>query len=131
MAKDGQLPPRFGLKNRRGGTQGLVISAILTLALAIIFDLGAIASLGSAVALAVFALITAAHLRMIDETKASKLVLILALIATSIAILLFLWYTAITDPGLFAILIVTVILAWAIEAVLMRTRKRTLAVSQS
>jgi amino acid transporter len=91
MAKDGQLPASFGLKNRRGGTQGLLISSLLTLVLAILFDLGAIASLGSAVALAVFALITAAHLRMVDETKASRPLLILALIATSVAILLFCW----------------------------------------
>jgi len=118
MARDGQLPPRFGLKNRRGGTQGLVISALLTVILALVFDLGAIASLGSAVSLAVFALITVAHLRMVDETKASKPVLYLALITTSIAILLFCWYTAVTDPRLFAILVVTVILAWVFEALL-------------
>lgn len=129
MAKDGQLPARFGLKNRRGGTQGLVISAILTLVIAILFDLGAIASLGSAIALAVFALITVAHLRMVNETKASKAVLILALIATSVAILLFAWYTALTDPQLFAILVVTIVLAWVFELVLMRTRKRAVATS--
>jgi len=131
MARDGQLPPRFGLKNRRGGTQGLVISALLTVVLALVFDLGAIASLGSAVSLAVFALITVAHLRMVDETKASKPVLYLALITTSIAILLFCWYTAVTDPRLFAILVVTVILAWVFEALLARSRKRVVAVSPS
>lgn len=131
MARDGQLPARFGIKNRRGGTQGLVISALLTMVLAILFDLGAIASLGSAVSLAVFALITVAHLRMVDETKASKPVLYAALVATSVAILLFCWYTAITDPRLFAILLVTVVLAWVFEVMLARSRKRTAALSQS
>jgi amino acid transporter len=119
MAKDGQLPPVFGLKRRRreGGTQGLVISALLILALALLFDVTAIASIGSAVALAIFVLITIAHLRMTDETKASRLVLYLALIATSLAILLFCWYTLLTAPQTFAILVGTIILAWVVEAI--------------
>lgn len=119
MAKDGHLPPVFGLKRRRrqGGTQGLVISAIFIIALAVLFDVSAIASIGSAVALAIFALVTVAHLRMTNETKASKPVLYLALFATSVAILLFSWYTFITAPQTFAILVATIILAWVVEAV--------------
>jgi amino acid transporter len=117
MAKDGQLPPRFGLKRKRreGGTQGLVISALLILALALLFDVSAIASIGSAVALAIFALITIAHLRMTKETGASKFVLILALIGTIVAILLFSWYTLMTSPQTFIILVATIILAWVVE----------------
>jgi amino acid transporter len=119
MAKDGTLPPVFSLKRRRraGGTQGLVISALLILALALLFDVTAIASIGSAVALAIFALVTIAHLRMADETKASKPVLYLALFATSLAILLFAWYTLLTAPQTFAILVGTIILAWVVEAI--------------
>ena len=85
MAKDGQLPPVFALKRRRreGGTQGLVISALLILALAILFDVSAIASIGSAVALAIFAMITIAHLRMRKETGASVVILILALLGNN------------------------------------------------
>jgi amino acid transporter len=117
MAKDGQLPPRFGLKRKRreGGTQGLVISALLILALALLFDVSAIASIGSAVALAIFALITIAHLRMTKETGASKFVLILALVGTIVAILLFSWYTLMTSPQTFVILVATIILAWVVE----------------
>jgi amino acid transporter len=119
MAKDGHLPPVFGLKRRRRteGTQGLVISALLIIALAVLFDVSAIASIGSAVALAIFALVTIAHLRMANETGASKPVLYLALVATSLAILLFCWYTLITAPQTFAILVATIILAWVVEAI--------------
>jgi amino acid transporter len=119
MAKDGQLPPIFGLKRRHriGGTQGLVISSLIILALALLFDVSAIASIGSAVALAIFALITIAHLRMAKDTGASRFVLVLALIATSVAILLFCWYTLLTSPQTFVILVATIILAWVVEAV--------------
>jgi amino acid transporter len=126
MAKDGQLPPVFGLKRRHrpGGTQGLVISSIIIIILAVLFDVSAIASIGSAVALAIFALVTIAHLRMTDETKASKPVLYLALFATCLAILLFCWYTLKTAPQTFAILVATIILAWVVEAVWRYISKR-------
>jgi amino acid transporter len=119
MAKEGHLPPVFSLKRRRraGGTQGLVISSLLIIALALLFDVSAIASIGSAVALAIFALVTIAHLRMANETRASKLVLYLALIATSLAILHFAWYTLLTSPETYVILVATIILDWVVEAV--------------
>jgi amino acid transporter len=126
MAMDGHLPPRFAQKRRRrsGGTQGLVISSLLILALALLFDVSAISSIGSAVALAIFALITIAHLRMSKDTGASKIVLVLALIGTTVAILLFCWYTLLTSPQTFAILVGTIILAWVMEAVWRAISKR-------
>jgi len=131
MAKDGTLPPVFGLKRRRreGGTQGLVISALLILALALLFDVTAIASIGSAVALSIFALMTIAHLRMAKETGASKVMLVLAFITTSLAILLFAWYTWLTSPQTFAILVATIILAWVVEAIWRWISKREVETS--
>jgi amino acid transporter len=129
MAKDGHLPPVFAKQRRRGGTQGLIISAVLTLIIANLFDLSAISSIGSAVALAVFAIITVAHLRMTGETKASKPILYLALIGTSLAILLFAWYTLQTAPQTFVSLTVIIILAWVVEAIWRRISKRNIEVS--
>lgn len=124
LAQDGNLPAIFGRKYQRGGTYGLLISAALTLVVANIFNLAAIASLGSAVALAIFALITIAHLRMADETKASRPVLIVALLTCLVAILLFVWYTIETEPQFFAILLVTIVLAWVVEWIWRRVSKR-------
>jgi amino acid transporter len=128
MAKDGHLPPVFGRKRRwrPGGNQGLVISALIIIALALLFDVSAIASIGSAVALAIYVLITIAHLRMAKETGASNAVLFLALITTSVAILLFAWYTLKTTPQTFAILVVTIVLAWVVEAIWRAISKRQL-----
>jgi amino acid transporter len=128
MAKDGQLPPIFSLKRRRreGGTQGLVISSLLIILLAVFFDVTAIASIGSAVSLAIFAFLTVAHLRLSKETGASNVILILALLATSLAILLFAWYTIITAPQTFVILVAIIILAWVSEAIWRWYSKREL-----
>jgi amino acid transporter len=132
MAKDGHLPPVFGEQRRRGrgGSKGLIISAVLTLLLATLFDLSAIASLGSAIALAIYVLITIAHWRMAQETKASKVMLALAFFATVLAIVLFSWYTLQTDPQTFTILVVTVILAWVVEAIWRGISKRELRASE-
>ena len=46
-----------------------------------------------------YVLITIAHLRMAKETGASRAMLVLALITTSVAILLFVWYTLKTAPA--------------------------------
>jgi hypothetical protein len=48
----------------------------------------------------------------------------LALIATTLAILLFAWYTLLTAPQTFAILVVTIILAWIVEAIWRAISKR-------
>ena len=50
---------------------GLLIQAVSCLVLAVVFKLDAIASIGSAVALLIFTLITVAHLRVRPETGAS------------------------------------------------------------
>jgi amino acid transporter len=131
MAKDGHLPPAFGKhgSKRPGGAQGLVISALIAVALAVFFDLGAIASLGSAVALLIYVLITIAHFRLANETGASRIMLTLALLTTSAAILVFAWYTLRTDPRTFAILVVTIVLAWVVEAIWRSISKRKLEVT--
>ena len=85
---------------------------------AVFFDVTAIASIGSAVSLTIFAFLTVAHLRLAKDTGASKAVLVIALIATLAASLLFCWNTWLTAPQTFLILVVTIILAWVVEAVL-------------
>ena len=53
------------------------------------FDVNAIASIGSAVALAVFGLVTVAHFRVREVTGANVGVLVLALTTIAIALLFF------------------------------------------
>jgi drug/metabolite transporter (DMT)-like permease len=55
--------------------------------LAVGFDLTAIASIGSAVALVVFTLVTAGHLRVRAETGARASVLVLAIAATVVVLI--------------------------------------------
>ena len=74
LVETGQFPPLMAAKLGRVQV-GLLIEALACLILALVFKLDAIASIGSAVALLIFTLITVAHLRVRGETGASVVIL--------------------------------------------------------
>jgi hypothetical protein len=69
---------------------GLLVTAVVAIVLAVGFDLNAIASIGSAVALVIFTLIGVGHLRIRNETGASGVILVLGILAAAVVLLLFL-----------------------------------------
>jgi amino acid transporter len=112
LASTGQFPPIFG--RRFGGRvpAGLAIAAVLILILVLGRDLSSIASLGSAVALLIFAFVTAAHLRVYRETGAKPWVLVLALTVIVVTLVTFIFTTLIHEPAsiwtLLGILVVSI-----------------------
>jgi amino acid transporter len=110
LAETGQFP---GLMARRLGgrvSTGLLIEAAACLVLALFFNLDAIASIGSAVALLIFTLITAAHFRVRTETGANVVILVVAIVAAGGVLLTFVFTTLIHDiPSMIAILIILVL----------------------
>jgi hypothetical protein len=129
-ATNGGLYPAVGLSDRLAETRqfprlmarrlggrastGLLIEAAACLVLALMFNLDAIASIGSAVALLIFTLITAAHLRVRHETGANPVVLVAAIAAAGIVLVTFIFTTLIHEPAsmitLLAILVISVAL---------------------
>src|SRR5215467_14047434 len=79
LAETGQFPPQMARRLGGRASSGLLIQAAICIGLAIGFKLDAIASIGSAVALVIFTLITVAHLRIRDETGANVLILVTAI----------------------------------------------------
>lgn len=73
MAKDGELPGRFGTPVRHS-REGLLISGLIVAVLAATLDLRQIAVLGAASILLVHATVHAGHIRLTDDTGASKVV---------------------------------------------------------
>lgn len=70
LAKDGELPEAFG-EPIGHSREGLVISGVLVILLALLFDLGQIAAIGSISVLFVHAVTHIGHLRIIRQTGAS------------------------------------------------------------
>ena len=64
MATVGQFPPAMGRRVGGRAPVGILVTAAAAIVLALFFDLNAIASIGSAVALVVFTLVTFGHLRI-------------------------------------------------------------------
>jgi amino acid transporter len=99
LAETGQFPPLMARKLGGRVSAGLLIEAAACLVLALVFKLDAIASIGSAVALLIFTLITAAHFRVRGETGASAVVLTIAIAAAGGVLLTFVFTTLIHEPA--------------------------------
>ena len=99
LASIGQFPPVMGGKVGGRASNGLLIASAAIVVMVIGFDLSAIASIGSAVALMIFAFVTAAHLRVYKETGARPWVLVLALSVIVVTLLTFIFTTLIHEPA--------------------------------
>src|SRR4029453_2663279 len=114
LAKAGQFPPIMGRSIGRAPI-GLLIVSVAVIVMVVAFDLSAIASIGSAVALAIFALVTAGHLRVRSITGAPLSILLLALATTVITLLTFVFTTLIYEPASIATLIAIVVVAIVLD----------------
>jgi L-asparagine transporter-like permease len=114
MAEVGQFPPLMGRLVGGRASMGLLVTAVSAVIMAVFFDLNAIASIGSAVALVVFALVTWGHIRIRGETGARLPMLILAELTTGVVLVAFTFTTLVHEPGtavaLVAILLLSLIL---------------------
>ena len=114
MAAIGQFPPKMG--QRLGGRvpMGIAVTAAGSIVLATFFGLTAIASIGSAVALVVFTLVTLGHFRVRHETGARTWLLVLADLTTVVVLVAFVATTLVDEPvtalALVFILLVSVVL---------------------
>jgi amino acid transporter len=116
MASVGQFPPALGRRLGERVPVGLAVTAGVAIVLAVGFDLTAIASIGSAVALVVFTLITAGHLRIRRDTGANAALLVLAIVTTVVVLLAFALTTLVEEPGTAFALVAILILSIALDA---------------
>ncbi len=125
MARAGQFPPM--MKSRLGGRapMGIVVTAAAAIILALFFDLNAIASIGSAVALVVFTLVTFGHFRIRHETGAQAWLLIVADLTTIVVLVAFAATTLIAEPGTAVALVVIVLLSVVLDLVWKRRQGST------
>ena len=115
LAETGQFPPLMARKLGGRASLGLLIEAGACLVLALVFNLDAIASIGSAVALLIFTLITAAHFRVRAETGARVTVLVVAIATAGGVLLTFLFTTLIHEPASMVTLLAIVVLSAALD----------------
>jgi len=129
LGQDGLLAPILARPVGNGGTMGLVLAGILTAIVAVSLDLSAIAALGSAVSLAVFIMAGLAHLRVIDQTGANRLIIWAAILTAVLTFLAFLVSTFVDDPRTVVLLGVVVLAAVGLDFLWtgIRTRRERVA----
>ena len=109
MASIGQFPPLLGHRYRGRAPAGLLLTAAIAIVLAAGFNLNAVASIGSAVALVVFTFITIGHFRVRADTGAQAWLLLLAIAGTTIVFVTFALTTLVHEPA--TIIVIGAILA--------------------
>ena len=109
MARARQFPPVMGSRVGGRASMGILVTAAVAMVLSLFFDLSAIASIGSAVALIVFTLVTFGHLRIRRETGAQAWLLIVANIATITVLVSFAFTTLVDEPGTAVALVVILV----------------------
>lgn len=124
LAKDGELPPEFDRRMWKQGTEGLGITAALALILANTMDLTAIATLASITMLLVYLLVNVGHLRLAKQTRALRLVVGLAVLGCTGAMVLFLRHIFVHTPATAVVLGALIAAAFAVEFLLQKVRHR-------
>ena len=121
LASIGQFPPL--LARRLGGrlSAGLLVTAIVSAVLAVGFDLNAIASIGSVVALVIFSLIGIGHLRIRDETGARASILVLGILGAAIVLIMFI-PTLLEEPLTVTAIVVILVLCLLLNFFWKRSR---------
>ena len=116
LAAKGQFPPVLG---RNVGRMSIALGfmVVATVSLTVFFDLSAIASLGSAVALLIFTLVSIAHLRVRHDTGARVMVLLLALVTTATTFAVFVSTTLKDEPATMTAFVVIIGLAVGLDLV--------------
>jgi amino acid transporter len=115
LAETGQFPPLMARKFGGRVSAGLLFEALACLVLALVFKLDAIASIGSAIALLIFSLITVAHWRIRSDTGALAVMLILAITTAGVVLVTFVFTTLIHEPASIATLLIILVLSIGLD----------------
>ena len=114
MASAGQFPPVLGAVDPDRAPAGILLTALSAM-VSVGFSLNAIASIGSAVALIVFALVSAGHLRVRGETGANLWLLVLAVAAAVTVLVTFAVTTLVEEPGTAIALVAILVMSLALD----------------
>jgi amino acid transporter len=116
IAKDGELPVGLSRSDWKQLTGGLLLTAIVTIAVTLAFDLSGIAMMGSAAFLLVYAVVNAGHLRVLKQTGANAAIVWLSLITCLVIFAMLAVYTWQQQPAAIAALVIIAFASFAAEA---------------
>ena len=117
MAQAGQFPPQMAHRVGGRASMGILVTATGAIVLALFFDLGAIASIGSAVGLIVFTLVSIGHLRVRHETGAQAWLLLVGIATTVVVLVAFAVTTLVDEPATLVTMVAILVLSATLDLV--------------
>jgi amino acid transporter len=117
IAKDGELPTGLARSEWKQLTGGLLLTSILVIIMTLAFDLSGIAMMGSAAFLLVYAVVNAGHLRVLKQTGANAVIVLLSLVSCLAIFVMLAIYTYQQQPLAIAALLIIAALSFAAEAI--------------
>ena len=117
IAKDGELPEILEHKVWNRPIEGLLITAMLTLFVANLFDLSSIAMMGSAGFLLIFASVNMANAKLYSETESRRWLAILGVVICFIALGALIFQRFMTSPRGLLVFLAMLVLAFGGEAI--------------
>ena len=127
FAKNGELPEFFERKTWFNATEGLYITAVLSLVFALLFDLGSIALLTSIIFTIIYIFVLISHYRLRDECGGNKFFILFNLVVlAAVLIILFVFQWQMSQKAFFGVVIV-LLGAFSMEFGYRYIRKRKLA----
>jgi amino acid transporter len=127
LAKDGELPEVFERKTWFKSTEGLYITALLGIFFVLTFDIGAIASITSAIFTIIYIFVLFSHYRLASKYGGNKGFILFNIIVLIFVFLALLFYEWQTKRGAFYGTIITFIGAIILESTYRYFKKRTFA----
>jgi amino acid transporter len=126
IAKDGELPAQLEQKIWKKPIEGLLITSVLTLLVANLFDLSSISTMGSSGFLLIFAIVNIANIRLAEHTHSKKWLSICGAVLCLGAFVMLVIQRAMKAPEELIVLAGMLIVAFAIEVVYRRITGRTI-----
>jgi amino acid transporter len=124
IAKDGELPTKLENKIWNKPVEGLLITSVLTLLVANLFDLSGISTMGSAGFLLIFASVNVANVKMSSKTNSKKWISVTGIVLCLTALVLMIIQTLRTSPSDILVLVVMIGLAFLIEGTYREFRRK-------
>jgi amino acid transporter len=126
IAKDGELPAQLEQKIWKKPIEGLLITSVLTLLVANLFDLSSISTMGSSGFLLIFAVVNIANARLATHTHSKKWLSICGAVLCLGAFVMLVVQRAMKAPEELIVLAGMLVLAFAIEIIYRRVTGRTI-----
>jgi amino acid transporter len=126
IAKEGELPEQLDHMVWRRPIEGLLITSLLTLLIANVFDLTKISVMGSSGFLIIFAMVNFANARLALSTGSKRWVSVTGGILCLLALAILIIQRAITSPGELWVLLAMVGFAFIAEIIYRKSTGRTI-----